>query len=179
MSPFTLSVLESTLLACSLVFWISEPPPPLQGTPSTSSNLIPFLISGKIRVQLKCYGIRHLWNGGNIFHNKIHFCFLGLLLKTEIELCIDGLKLPHIHSVDSQNKRNTAWVLPGILVHDVSSSSSPAGPRAAIAPSPGYLQEMNILEPHSTPTAQKLCYLCFHQSCKRFWSVSSLRTKKL
>ena len=54
-------------------------------------------------------GIRHLFDGDTIFHNKICFSFLGLLLKTEIEPCIDGIKLQPIHFVDSKNKRNGAY----------------------------------------------------------------------
>lgn len=53
-------------------------------------------------------GIRHLFDGDTIFHSKIHFSFHGLLLKTEIEPCIDGIKLQHIPFVDSKNKRNGA-----------------------------------------------------------------------
>lgn len=54
-------------------------------------------------------GIRHLFDRDTIFHSKIHFSFLGLLLKTEIGPCVEGIKLQHIHFVDAKNKRNGAY----------------------------------------------------------------------
>ena len=56
-------------------------------------------------------GIRHLFDGDTIFHSKIHFSFLRLLLKTETEPCIDGKSYCEVDESEVINYNNeTIWM---------------------------------------------------------------------
>lgn len=76
-------------------------------------------------------GIRHLFDRGTIFHNKIHFCFLGLLSKTETEPCIDGLNrstcISWILKTKEMMHTLKAHVLLIFPVHEVSGRGSRGG----------------------------------------------------